>query len=64
MANKSSSGGMSLFTILFIVFLVLKLTGSITWSWWWVIAPLWIPALITISFFLLFGLLAFIVSKS
>ena len=28
--------------ILFVVFLVLKLIGIITWSWWWVTAPLWI----------------------
>lgn len=27
--------------LLFIVFLVLKLTGFIAWSWWWVTAPLW-----------------------
>lgn len=25
----------------FIVFLILKLIGVITWSWWWVLAPLW-----------------------
>lgn len=31
--------------MLFIVFMILKLTGTITWSWWWVTAPLWIPAL-------------------
>jgi hypothetical protein len=30
-------------TILFVVFLVLKLCGTIGWSWWWVTAPLWIP---------------------
>ena len=29
--------------ILFSVFLILKLTGYIDWSWWWVTAPLWIP---------------------
>lgn len=29
--------------ITFIVFLVLKLTGVIGWSWWWVTSPLWIP---------------------
>jgi len=29
--------------LLFIVFLVLKLTGVIGWSWWWVFSPLWIP---------------------
>ena len=26
---------------LFLVFLILKLTGTISWSWWWVTAPLW-----------------------
>ncbi len=30
-------------TILFVVFLVLKLTGEIDWSWWWVTSPLWLP---------------------
>lgn len=29
--------------LLFITFLVLKLTDVIDWSWWWVSAPLWIP---------------------
>ena len=33
-------------TILFIVFLVLKLTGNIDWSWWWVTSPLWLPVAI------------------
>ena len=40
---KSTGTGVSLGTILFIVFLVLKLTETIDWSWWWVTAPLWIP---------------------
>lgn len=26
---------------LFLLFTTLKLTGTITWSWWWVTAPLW-----------------------
>lgn len=34
--------------ILFIVFLVLKLTGVIAWSWWWVSAPLWVPLAIAL----------------
>jgi hypothetical protein len=29
--------------VLFLVFLVLKLTNVIAWSWWWVTAPIWIP---------------------
>lgn len=39
-------GGISFTTLLFVVFLILKLTETITWSWWWVTAPLWVgPAL-------------------
>ena len=38
--------GIGLGTILFVVFLILKLTGYIDWSWWWVTAPLWIPVVI------------------
>lgn len=36
-----TTGGLSLSTVLFLIFLVLKLCGVITWSWWWVTAPLW-----------------------
>ena len=43
MANESRSNGIGIGMILFIVFLVLKLTGTIDWSWWWVTSPLWIP---------------------
>ena len=35
--------------ILFIVFLILKLTGVIAWSWWWVTSPLWIPLVFTLG---------------
>lgn len=31
-----------------LIFITLKLTGHIAWSWWWVLAPLWIPAIIVI----------------
>jgi hypothetical protein len=44
MKTKTSSGGVGFCSLLFITFLVLKLTGVINWSWWWVTAPLWIPA--------------------
>lgn len=39
--GSSSSGGISAGTCLFLIFLVLKLTGTIAWSWWWVTCPLW-----------------------
>jgi hypothetical protein len=30
-------------TLLLVLFVALKLTGVIGWSWWWVLAPLWVP---------------------
>ena len=48
--NKGSKG-LGLGTILFLIFLTLKLGGwgvVATWSWWWVFSPLWIPVLIVI----------------
>ena len=42
MSNKSTkSGGISFLGLLAIVFITLKLCNVITWSWWWVTAPLW-----------------------
>ncbi|MCP4644526.1 MAG: hypothetical protein GY851_29045 [bacterium] len=46
--NNSSSGGVGLCGLLFVAFMVLKLCGVIGWSWWWVAAPLWIPAAIAL----------------
>lgn len=42
--------GIGLDVILFVVFLILKLTGHIDWSWWWVTSPLWIPFAIVLGF--------------
>ena len=46
--NNNAGGGMGLGTILFLIFLVLKLTNYIDWSWWWVTSPLWVSALLVI----------------
>lgn len=45
MSIKLDNGFMTLLTILFIA---LKLTGVIGWSWWLVLAPTWVPLLIII----------------
>jgi hypothetical protein len=55
--------GISLGTILFVVFLVLKLTHIIDWSWWWVTSPLWIPVAIVVAFFILVGIIVYIFGK-
>ena len=54
--KEAASGGFGLGTVLFIVFLVLKLTRNIDWSWWWVTAPLWIPLLIAVLLLTVLGI--------
>ena len=56
MSESSKSGGFSFEFVLFVVFLVLKLTGTIDWSWWWVTSPLWISAGIFIVALAIYGL--------
>ena len=57
--NTVLGGGLTFLHALFLVFLVLKLTGKTvvaTWSWWWVTAPLW-GGLAIVLVILLIGLL-------
>jgi hypothetical protein len=45
MSNTTTSGGgVGFCGLLGIVFITLKLTNYIDWSWWWVLAPIWMPA--------------------
>jgi hypothetical protein len=57
---KSSGSGIGLSTVLFLIFMTLKLTGHIDWSWWWVTAPLWgtvaLILLIMLSTAMIFGI--------
>jgi len=40
--------GISFLTVLFLIFLTLKISKIITWSWWWIFSPLWIPIAISV----------------
>lgn len=44
--TSSTSGGIGISGLLGVLFVALKLTGVISWSWWWVTAPFWIPVAI------------------
>ena len=46
--NTSGSGGIGFGGLLTIVFIVLKLLGVISWSWWWVLSPIWISIIIVL----------------
>ena len=54
--NKNTSNGIGLGTIIFLIFLTLKLGGwgvVATWSWWWITSPLWIPVVLIIIILLI-----------
>jgi len=66
MSNNNSttqSGGIGFFGLLAIVFITLKLMGYITWSWWWVLAPLWAPLAVVLVIFLIIVIFALAFGK-
>jgi hypothetical protein len=60
--TTSASGGIGFTGPLTILFIALKLTGVISWSWWWVLSPLWIGLALLLAVLVLtlgmFGLAA------
>jgi len=65
--SSSSSGGIGFFGLLAIVFIVLKLggwTAVATWSWVWVLAPLWGGFLFSLAvMFVVFTVYALVAAK-
>ena len=49
--STTTNGGIGFCGLLTIVFIVLKLLGKISWSWLWVLSPLWIDFGIMIVLF-------------
>lgn len=56
-SRGSTGAGVGICDLLFVVFLVLKLTHVINWSWWWVTAPLWIPLALLIVVLIVVGII-------
>ena len=56
--SSGSSGGIGFLGILAILFIALKLCGVINWSWWAVLAPIWVPFAIIIPILILVGIVA------
>ena len=50
--SNASRGGMGLAGVLLVVFILLQLVGVITWSWLWVLSPLWISVGLVLVIFL------------
>ena len=57
MASSTASGGVGFFGLLTIVFIALKLMGYITWSWLWVLSPLWLSFVVGLVLVLIFAII-------
>lgn len=60
-SSSSSSGGIGFVGLLTILFVGLKLTDVIDWSWWWVLSPLWISFLVGMG--IITAAVAFVVTR-
>ena len=60
MEAKTAKRSMPWATVLTILFIILKLTGAITWPWLWVLCPLWIAIGLFLFILLIVGILSFI----
>lgn len=61
--NTTGNTGIGFAGLLAIVFIVLKLTGVIAWSWWWVLAPIWLPASIGLIALIVLAIIAMALDK-
>lgn len=61
-SSSTSAGGIGFCGLLAVAFIVLKLCNVIQWSWWWVLALLWIPAAIVIVLIVIVWICALISS--
>lgn len=57
MTEKTTSSGITFLGLLTILFIGLKLTHYIHWSWLWVLSPLWLPTAVVLGVFLVLAVL-------
>ena len=62
--NKEETINLSFFGVVAIVFIILKLTGTITWSWLWVLSPLWIGLILGSVIFVAVLIIMILVMKN
>ena len=61
--TQTGGGGGLFLTMLTILFIGLKLTGHISWSWLWVLAPLWAPVVLVLLGLFLFLAISALISS-
>ena len=61
--NNNTKATLTFCDLLAVAFIVLKLTGVIKWSWWWVLSPIWIPLAIALVVIIIMLIIVWRVSK-
>lgn len=59
-ASAQSGGGIGICGALTVLFVGLKLTNYIAWSWWWVLAPVWLPVTLVLG---IMGVMFFVATR-
>jgi transmembrane Fragile-X-F protein len=62
-SSTTTSSGIGFGGLLTILFIGLKLTNYIDWSWWWVLSPLWLPLAVILGFVALCGAVVLICER-
>jgi hypothetical protein len=57
-ASNSTTVSFPIFGLMGLLFIYLKLTGAIAWSWVWVLSPFWIPVAFFVAVLLIIFLIA------
>jgi hypothetical protein len=60
--NNSMGISVGFLELLALLFIGLKLGGIITWNWWYVTMPLWLPAMVVVLI-LLIGVIVVLIGK-
>lgn len=61
--NNVKRNGVNWAMVLTVLFIILKLTDRIDWTWWWVLCPLWISASLTIVILIIIAIIAAILDR-
>jgi hypothetical protein len=62
MSKATNNKGLNFFTVLQLIFITLKLTGHIDWSWWFIAMPIGIPLTIAVLMILV-GLMGILITE-
>lgn len=61
--ETTTNSGISFFGLLAVLFIGLKLTDHIDWSWWWVLSPLWLPLAVILGILPVIGIWVFVKTR-